>query len=136
MLSGRRIFSGVFLLNTAGGLGNDDASLFFRNYFNLTSIFPGVRGSLPDFGGVMTTANFLYNMEVDTHKVHNLNFRGQRYYCLPEIDYFGRASTSTAATIIRKRCITINPAPPPIPTTFTTKTVPSMKKTAPPRSRF
>ncbi|MFZ5432799.1 MAG: hypothetical protein ACOZB3_03395 [Calditrichota bacterium] len=101
MISGRRIFSGLFFLNATGPLGADKASLFFRNYFNISTIYPGLAASantIADFGGVTTTANLLVNMDVDTHKVHELNFRNRRYYCLPEIDYFGRSSSSSTSS--------------------------------------
>ncbi len=104
-ISGRRILKGSFNLGTdCGGTLSADgtkAEQFLRNYFHLSTICPAFRynpnqtANPPDFFSISTTNPFLPSLEIDTAKVHALQFNTTHPEFLPEIDYFGRTSGTT-----------------------------------------
>lgn len=100
MISGRRLFHGSFNMAQCGPVApspQNYSDIYFSRYQNLTTICSKTRfnpadPTIPaDFGGATTTDPFLPDLEMDTVKVRSLNFRNNRYSCLPEIDYFGRS---------------------------------------------
>lgn len=101
MMSGRGLFR---TLGVASGCKDVDPSIlserYLRDYFNLKTICaqPQYVTTIPrpvaDFGGATTTDALLPQIEMDSVMVHNLNFRGQHLWCLPEVDYFGRSGAS------------------------------------------
>lgn len=97
MITGRGLFNKVLSLSASGQISvADKAGYYLANYHNLTTIQPkiGQTAADADFRGATTTANMLAPMWMDSTVVHNLNFRNNFFWDLPEVDYFGRTSSS------------------------------------------
>ncbi|MDD5089239.1 MAG: hypothetical protein PHI18_10660, partial [bacterium] len=97
MITGRGLFNKVFTLTNAGQIdASGKAGFYLANYHNLSTIEPkiGQNESDADFGGATTTSTILAPMEMDSLIVNSLNFRNNYFWCLPEVDYFGRTASS------------------------------------------
>ncbi|MBI5058175.1 hypothetical protein HZB60_00155 [candidate division KSB1 bacterium] len=102
MLSGRRLFSGGYLLAEGGEqpLSAQDNGTFFTTFFNLNTVSAksqwGTAQPPPEFSGATTSNTFLPDLKVDTAVCASLNWRGRHFPNLTEIDYFSRATSQTS----------------------------------------
>jgi hypothetical protein len=104
MMTGRRLFMGVFGISQNGTIATGPGRVvenFLHYYMNLsTLVFKEAAISSPstaiaDFGGVTTTDQYLEVMDLDTAVAHSIRYGSWRFYCTPEIDYFGRNNGSS-----------------------------------------
>ncbi|HEY3296810.1 MAG TPA: hypothetical protein VGL38_15370 [bacterium] len=102
LFSGRGVFRD-FGLTQCGDLvptASNWADRHFRDYHNLSTVCAKGQqatnmSQAADFGGATTTDRLLPGLEVDTALVHRMIYHSQRYYCLPEVDYFGRSGAAS-----------------------------------------
>ena len=100
MLTGREIFAGSYGIVGFQESFTDSNEILLRDYFNVSEGF-GNKWSATDtnnidFGGTVGALYDYPDLQVDTVKVHSLNWGGtRRYYCLPDIDWVGRNRETT-----------------------------------------